>query len=177
MELTKESFEEFMKRLQYHNKGEGVERHITADPIFNVQNKTRTYGLNSEYSDTWIILCPDRETDWDDVESLMEDIDEEGDKFSKILEYADCQNKEEFLEADEDLQIDALESCEYDQVFYQEGWEYVSSHFTREAAEAFIERKGHDYRELRVYVDAQVYCWEWNMIVKGLLSGEIGLIE
>ena len=57
---------------------------------------------------------------------------------------------------------------------WDERWEHVNSHLTKEAAEAFIRRKKHDYRDgLRVYVEAQIYCWEFNEIIKGLLDGRI----
>ena len=35
-------------------------------------------------------------------------------------------------------------------------------------------RKMHDYRRgMRVYVEAQVYCWEFNAIIAGLMDGRI----
>ena len=44
-------------------------------------------------------------------------------------------------------------------------------------ADAFIKRKGHDYREgLRVYVDATSYSWELNTIKAAILDGRIGFI-
>jgi len=52
-------------------------------------------------------------------------------------------------------------------------WSYVNSHFTYAAAEAFIKRKSHDYKELRIFTDAQNYCWEFNTIKEGLLNGDI----
>lgn len=58
-------------------------------------------------------------------------------------------------------------------VYYQEHWEYVNTHFTKEAAQAFIDRKKHDYRALRIYVEAQVHCWEYNTIKQGILNGTI----
>jgi hypothetical protein len=61
---------------------------------------------------------------------------------------------------------------------WDERWDIVNVHFTKEAAEAFIRRKQHDYRDgLRVYVEAQVYCWEFNEIIKGLLDGKIVYAE
>ena len=59
----------------------------------------------------------------------------------------------------------------------EERWEFVCQHFTRDAADAFIKRKGHDYREgLRVYVDATSYSWELNTIKAAILDGRIGFI-
>ena len=54
----------------------------------------------------------------------------------------------------------------------------MNSHFTREAAEAFIKRKSHDYRDgLRIYVDANIYCWEFNAIKEALMDGRLVLAE
>jgi len=59
---------------------------------------------------------------------------------------------------------------------WDEKWEYVSAHMTKDAAEAFIQRKKHDYRKgLRVYVESQCYCWEYNTIIAALMSGELVL--
>lgn len=61
----------------------------------------------------------------------------------------------------------------WEKVYYIDIWQYVCSHFTKEAAEAFIARKKHDYDQLRIFVDCQMYCWEYNAIVEGLLDGKI----
>ena len=57
---------------------------------------------------------------------------------------------------------------------WKEEWEHVNSHFTKDAAEAFIKRKKHDYREgMRVYVESQYYAWEFNAIKSAILSGRL----
>ena len=78
---------------------------------------------------------------------------------------------------DEDDQLVILEDFDFRKVYYKEQWLYVCSHFTREGAEAFIKRKKHDYRQLRIYVESQLHCLEYNSIIKGILEGKIGLIE
>lgn len=177
MELTKEAYEDFMKRLHFHNKGQGKDDHITAEPIFIVQRLNRVYGLDSEYSDKSIIVdTKDTESHWDDIVDLFASLDKE--QISDILKKADCGSKDEFLETGDWEQYNHLENSGYERVFYVEQQEYVNSHFTKEAADAFIERKKHDYPlGLRVYVESQNYCWEWNMIVQGLLSGDIRMLE
>ncbi|MNR29189.1 hypothetical protein D3C85_1465610 [compost metagenome] len=61
---------------------------------------------------------------------------------------------------------------------WDDRWVPVNSHFTKDAAEAFIKRKRHDYREgMRVYVDAQTHCWEYNTIKEAILQGRIGLTD
>jgi hypothetical protein len=56
---------------------------------------------------------------------------------------------------------------------WEEEWEYVNCHFTYAAAEAFIKRKKHDYRELRIYVDSQYWCWEFEAIKAAILNGTL----
>ena len=57
---------------------------------------------------------------------------------------------------------------------WDDRWEYVCSHLTQDAADAFIARKKHDYREgLRVCVEAQTYCWEFNAIKQAILDGQL----
>jgi hypothetical protein len=71
------------------------------------------------------------------------------------------------------LDDDGRDTNPWEKVYYADRWEFVSAHFTKEAAEAFINRKKHDYDKLRVYVDCQLYCWEFNAIINGLLDGKI----
>jgi len=173
MELTKQNFEDFKARLVYWNQGEGAKDHITKNPIFIVQKLERIYGFDSGYSDKSVIVKEDSE--FESVEKLFESLDDE--QLEKILNNVGCKTTKEFFELTEYCQEEALEAFNYREVYYQEHWLHVCSHFTREAAEAFIQRKKHDYRDLRIYVEAQPYCWEYNSIIKGILDGKIGLIE
>lgn len=57
---------------------------------------------------------------------------------------------------------------------WDDRWEYVNAHFTHAAAEAFIQRKKHDYQEgMRVYVESQYYAWEFNAIKEAILDGTL----
>ena len=49
----------------------------------------------------------------------------------------------------------------------------MNSHFTKDAAEAFIRRKKHDYGEMRVYVESQYYAWEFEAIKAAILDGTL----
>ena len=61
---------------------------------------------------------------------------------------------------------------------WDERWEHVGTHFTKEAAEAFIARKKHDYSDgLRVYVEAQPYAWEFEAIKNAIMDGKLVFIE
>lgn len=146
MELTTDTFNDFVSRLRYHNKGEGVNEHCTRDPIFIVQSRKRIYGFDPQY---------------------------EGD-------YVWVDSNNEHAEADPRTakRLDALEDAGrsfkgWKKVYYADRWDYVCAHFTKEAAQGFIARKKHDHDELRIFVDCQLYCWEYNAIVEGLLAGKI----
>ncbi len=175
MELTKDNFEDLLKRLHYHNIGAGVREHGTANPIFNVQCKRRIYGLDSGYTDKSLWVDSGREREWDDIESLFEDIEEE--ETRKILNLAKVRNVQDFLRLYDYEQEICLGKVGIEEVYYEETWEYVNSHLTKEAAKAFIERKKHDYGELRIWTGSLYWCWEFKAIVEGLIDGKIGLLE
>ena len=146
MELTRETFDDFISRLKHHNQGGGVKDHCTANPIFIVQKRERVYGFDSAYSDAYIWM----DTDNDNAE-------------------ADTRTGK---------RLDALDNGwrgtkSWAKVYYIDQWDYVCAHFTKAAAQAFIKRKGHDYGELRIWVDSQYWCWEFNAIISGLLDGKI----
>ena len=148
MALTREYFDAFVQRLHHGRRGDGVKDHWTRDAIFIVQKRNRIMGMDGSYnSDDYI---------WVNYERDCEEADE---RTSRRLDALDNG-------FDRDLRG-------WEKVYYMDVWEYVSAHFTKESAEAFIKRKGHDYDELRVYVDCQVYCPEYNAIVDGILDGEI----
>ena len=150
MELTRENFEDFVGRLRHHNRGAGVNDHCTRDPLFVVQKRERIYGLDGQYVD---------EYEWRNTDDSEREAD---DRMIGRLEALDDGGRD---------------TAPWGKVYYADRWEYVCAHFTREGADAFIARKRHDYRELRVYVDCQIYCWEYNAVIEGLLSGKIGFIE
>lgn len=165
MELTKEAFEDFISRLKFHNQGKGVDSHCTANPLFIVQSRKRVVGIDLQY---------DPSTLWTDVEEEVSEYETYEELRQAVLEYEEeyeC-NVDQW-DFDHDDKIFCNGEVAFQKVGYCDTWEFVTAHFTKEAAEAFISRKKHDYRELRVYVEAQVHCWEWNAIVKGLLNGKI----
>jgi len=146
MELTKETFDDFVNRLRYHNKGEGVNDHCTANPVFIVQKRERVYGFDSDYVSDYV---------WINADNDHAEADE---RTARRLDA---------------LYDDGRCTKEWKRVYYVDRWDYVCAHFTKEAATAFITRKGHDYEGLRVWVDSQYWCWEFNAIINGLLDGKI----
>lgn len=150
MELTPENFQAFLERLRYHNKGEGVNDHCTAHPIFVVQSLRRVTGIDLDYDPEYFWTDFDHEVEMGEEElkeALKEYIEEVGKIDDFDPEYDD-------IDSIIDSADNAIVTPEYEVVFqkigYAEEWRYVNVHFTREAAEAFIKRKKHDYRELRI---------------------------
>lgn len=170
-QLTPETFADFVDRLRHDCVGDGVNDHYTADAIFIVQAKRRITGIDRDYTDQWLIYCDEQE--WLSPLEYWNDLDEDGQATldAKVREDNDCG----FLDLDCSDQWRVLEGLDDHTVTgWDDRWEYVCSHFTKDAAEAFICRKKHDYRlGLRVYVDAQTYCWEWNAIKEALINGRL----
>lgn len=78
------------------------------------------------------------------------------------------------MDLDEDDQWNYLAECESHTVTgWNKRWEILNSHFTKDAAEAFIRRKKHDYGEMRVYVESQYYAWEFEAIKAAILNGTL----
>lgn len=146
MELTKATFEDFITRLKHHHRGEGVSDHCTRDPLFIVQKRERVYGFDSAYVSDYV---------WINAEQDHREADE---RTARRLDALDDGDRE---------------TGQWEKIYYADRWEHVCSHMTKEGAEAFIRRKGHDYDELRVYVECQIYCEEINGIINGLLDGKI----
>ncbi|HDX8451410.1 TPA: hypothetical protein RQN21_000928 [Aeromonas hydrophila] len=173
--LSPESWADFVARLHHDCVGEGVRSHCTADAIFKVESRERIYGIDKDYTDKLAVIFDD--SVWFSPQEYWDDLDEEGRaELNKVAQHwSEC----DFLERDEDDQWEQLGDLDDHRVTgWDESWEYVCSHFTKDAAEAFIERKRHDYRKgIRVYVDAQTHCWEYNTIKDGILQGRIGLTD
>ena len=171
--LTPETFANFIERLRHDCIGDGVKDHGTADAMFTVQAKRRIAGLDLELTDDWLIHFDGSEWTspldyWNDLDAEdQESIDE------AVHDDHDCG----FLELSIKDQFDIIGDLpDHTLTAYREEWEHVNSHFTNDAAEAFIRRKKHDYPlGLRVYVEAQTHCWEWNAIKEALIDGRIVL--
>jgi hypothetical protein len=174
-ELDEQTFADFVQRLRYHVQGEGVRDHVTADALFTVQARRIIFGIDRDYTDKIAVAIEDSmyfspQEYWDNCDD---------DFRAHLDELANEDHDGPFLQLDSCDQWEILGALDDHTVSgWDEQWEHVNSHFTKEAAEAFIRRKKHDYRDgLRVYVDAQVYCWEFNAIIDGLLSGKIVLAD
>ena len=168
-ELTADTWADFVARLHHDCVGEGVRDHYTADAVFLVQKRV------------WLTVpedcgdCIRVHTDGHDetIESFIEGLEPEE------LAALDAAVDGPFAESDSYDMTEALAKVLPESTLYHSvgEWETVNQHFTKEAAEAFVKRKSHDYREgLRVYVDASTYSWELNTIKAAILDGRIGLL-
>lgn len=169
--LDEATFNDFIARLKHDCRYEGVRDHCTADALFIVEKKVIVSGIDKDYTDDWLVYYDESIwysplEFWKDLEHEVKIqlnkkcVEDEGAKFLKLAEHQQW------------LMIETLE--EYNVVGYAERWEYVCAHFTKDAAEAFIKRKGHDYRDgLRVYVESQYWSWEFNAIKNALMDGTL----
>jgi hypothetical protein len=175
-ELNADTFADFLKRLHHDCVGQGVAEHGTADALFIVERKVIVSGLDRDYTDD-LLVYHDEQT-WFSPKEYWDDQDEEWQ--AKLDGLADeCDEGKIFLELGISDQWDILEELDDHTVTaYAERWDYVNSHFTKDAAEAFIARKKHDYRDgLRVYVESQYWAWEFNAIKKALLNGTLQFVS
>jgi hypothetical protein len=171
--LNQESFDEFVTRLKLHSRGEGVKDHCTADALFVVQALRRVIGIDREYTDNLVAFDSDSEAEYFSPEEYYESLD--SDEKTALGAASQEANESAFMDSLEFEQWNLLDGYNDMQVSgYHEYWEYVNSHFTKEGAEAFIKRKKHDYRKgLRIYVEANIYCWEFNAIKEALMDGKL----
>lgn len=172
-ELDDATWADFVARLHHDCAGKGVARHCTRDALFVVEAKTYTYGIDEDYG-AEKVACRE-----DSVFTSPADFYAELDEDERAELDAECQQQHgnPFMELDEWDQWSVLDEQDGVTVTGRtENWEYVNSHLTRDAAEAFIERKKHDYREgMRVNVESQIYCWEFNTIKEAIITGKLVL--
>lgn len=168
--LTPETWADFVARLHHDCVGEGVSDHHTADAVFLVKRAVEQLVPEGYGGDPVIFDgCEHSEPVSEFFKSCCEETK------AKLNEACDGS----FMDADEYEQERALKDHlpDYSLLYVTTRWETLNQHFTKEAAEAFIKRKKHDYRDgLRVYVDASTYSWELNTIKAAILSGRIGLL-
>ncbi|KNH48322.1 hypothetical protein [Pseudomonas lini] len=171
--LDTATWTDFVTRLRHDVKGPRVHDHCTSAAIFKVECRKIVYGLDMDYTDKHLVY-------WDSGESAAYSIAEywkqcsrgEKTELNKCMQgWSECQ----FMKASENDQWYVLgELPEHTVTGWDDRWEYVNAHFTYDAAQAFIARKKHDYRDgMRVYVDSQYYCWEFEAIKSVILDGTL----
>lgn len=168
--MSVDTWADFVDRLRHHCNGQGVKWHHTAAALFTVQAKRFDYGFEPDYAEGLVVCLEDSR--WFSPKEYWDDLDEEERQEINLATQAghEC----DFLELDQDDQWEFLgELDDHTVTGWNKRWEIVNSHFTKEAAEAFIRRKQHDYPELRVYVESQYYAWEYEAIKAAILDGTL----
>lgn len=160
---------------------------MTADPLFEVRYKSYLITQEDYNESHWEIFCEDGYTlyhsqDSEDFSALAEymfDYD-----YDWCVNWFDYKNTDlEFSESNfKDLFTDEFEP-DYDdlpsdvkKLYLQEVEVTVNSHFTESDAQAFIDRKQHDYRELYIYAISMCYCKNMKKLrnwIKDLTTWEI----
>lgn len=175
--LDAATFADFVARLRHDCIGAGAHDHCTADAIFIVQAKRIVYGIDTDYSDNRVLLDHCNEGEWFTPKEYWADQDRDGRaSVNKAMqEWSGCQ----FMKASESDQWYVLgEMKDHCVTGWHENWEYINAHLTKDAADAFIKRKKHDYpKGMRVYVDSQYYAWEFNEIKEALMAGRLQYVE
>ncbi|WP_267268550.1 hypothetical protein [Pseudomonas protegens] len=168
--MNANTWEDFATRLRHHCNGQGVKWHHTAAAIFTVQAKRIDYGYEVDYAEGRVVCLEDRS--WFSPKEYWEDLDD--DERAEIDQALMADRECSFMDLDEEDQWEYLaELDDHTVTGWNKRWEIVNSHFTKEAAEAFIHRKQHDYPELRIYVESQYYAWEFEAIKAAILDGTL----
>ncbi|MDR7109243.1 hypothetical protein [Pseudomonas frederiksbergensis] len=168
--LSAATWADFVQRLHYDCVGAGVHAHGTSAALFTVQTKRIDYGFDPEYAEGRVVCLEDRS--WFSPKEYWDDLDEK--ERAELDEALQADRECGFMDMDEDDQWEYLSECDSHTVTgWNERWEIVNSHFTKDAAEAFIRRKKHDYGEMRVYVESQHYAWEFEAIKEAILDGAL----
>lgn len=171
--LTPDTWADFVARLRHDCNGEGVREHCTADALFVVQARHIVCGISLDYTDQRLVYCDD--ASWYSPKEYWDGCSPN--EYTRLDKLAQEAAETNFLALDEYAQWDILDNLpDHYVVGWQDRWEYVNAHFTKDAAEAFIKRKKHDYPDgIRVYVESQYYAWEFNAIKEAILSGQLTL--
>lgn len=168
-ELNQSTFDDFVSRLKHHCRGEGVKSHSTSEPLFTVQTKRMVTGIDTAYTDKKYIHDHESCETYYSLEQFVENLDDDALEHYELLDF-----EMPFLDMSESDQWDCLENVNPLTITgFDEQWEYVNSHLTKEAAQRFIERKQHDYGELRIFVESQYWSWEFNAIKNAILDGKL----
>jgi len=173
--MTENEWKVFVGRLKEDHRGEGVNRHYTADPIFLVQEEKRVWGMDTEYAEGTAYVEQDS-GDYHEYEALQDYIKElDEDQVAALHHDAEhvCDERLDALDDDDLLYLLNHKGYSISLAGYVDRWEYVSAHFTMQAAEDYIRHNKYRHGKLRVYVDSQYRCYEFNTIIKAILDGEI----
>ena len=136
--------------VELRHELESQDNRITAEPIFMVQERVRTTGFDTSYTDNIVWLWQTND-------------------YEEITEQSDPKRFDEL----EDPWQDRGEAPEgYVRTGYVDRWLNLQPFFTEKAADAYIAKNHHRHGPLRVYVDSAYRNEEW-MLIRRLLGGEL----
>lgn len=151
----------------------------TRDPIWMVQEKKKVFGLDSDYSDEYKWIDDDCEysSALDLFNSQSAHVKHEINGFAledqnELFEDLSDEDQEEVLDL-----VAANLNYNWSKVYYKEEWVSIQAFLTRHDADRFIIRQGHNYGELRVYVESLWRSPQLNAIVQAILAGELKLVK
>jgi hypothetical protein len=173
--LTAETLAEFRTRLQHDCTGDGYAEHCTSSPVFVVKERRFQYDIELDYAEKKAIYFNDEY-----YHSIAEFMEVASDHTKELLDEVTYKAlKVKFDQLEEDLQYDTLNLLSYIQIVgYVEHWNYLNVHFTQASADDFINRSRHNYPDgLKVFIESQQYCPEFNAIRNAILSGKLVIKE
>lgn len=173
-ELNADSFKILVNRLRAQQVFTSGSQPFSAKAIFNVQRRVIQSGLD-KWNTSNLAIFNNEGRCWTSPGAFYNDPANE--RFRVILnknaiEEEGCTFLAMSHEDDQLHLIDKLDG--HFLSGWEERWENLNVHFTREAAEAFIEANSNDYPDgLRVHVTEQSECWEFNAIRTALIQGKL----
>ncbi|HIN56140.1 MAG TPA: hypothetical protein EYM92_04185 [Acinetobacter pittii] len=174
--LTYANWQEFVAELI-----ESHEKHCcsTRDPIWMVQEKTKVFGLDSDYSDEYKWIDDDSE-----YSSALDLFNDQSAHVKHEINGFALDDKDELFEelSDEDQEevldlVAANLNYNWSKVYYKEEWVSIQTFLTRHDADRFIVRQGHNYGELRVYVESTWRSPQLRDVIQAILDGELKLVK
>lgn len=176
--LDASTFQDFVNRMRFHCKGEGLQEHGTANAVFEVQELQRLTGLDPNFTEDLVVIHEDSK--WWSFESFLKDAVESGDDgfLGELQDLAQKTYKKDFEACSEEQQHSLVEDLSDITITgYMEQWVHIGTHLTPEAAQAFIDRKGHNYGELRISVEGCPYSNELNAIRDAIMAGQLVFVD
>lgn len=174
--LTADTWNDFVARLRHDTIGERRHDHCTADAIFEVQEHQVIYGIDREYADEYenvVIMCDDWK--WWGPKAYWDSLDH--DEMAALNRQSQDEHGCKFTRLDFTQQCDLLAEQPHLTVCgYQRHWVTINTHLTYAAAEAFIARKQHDFKTLRVYTASAYWSWELKVIREAILNGSLAFV-
>ena len=127
---------------------------ITELPVFIVQQKRRTYGVDSSYTDDFVWMSKGLDPREADAETTAK---------LNNLQKTSCY-------FDEIVLLNNGEETTWIEVGYRDNWEFVTACFTRHGCEDYLRVNGHNLTNPEIYVASGHRNREWETMRNHLLG-------